>query len=204
MDRLVNYIEYRWKKYGEIERTTVLSSMYYSFGNIRVRISDHMKYSEDEVRKIDYFFIIQPNDTYVFMASPKYNKDGKLYMKIVPYNEAKEFIKTLHDYSMKLVPMMKWYSPKGWNDTKKYDNNETKTVENCAEKISWDDFYKRYFDMKGNIYQTKVAHRIESLVYGNIGKGSVYEKMDRIKNAYMKMSSSQYDTLMKKFMEANL
>lgn len=204
MDRLVNYIEYRWKKYGNIERTTALSSMYYSFGNIRVRISDHMKYSEDEVRKIDYFFIIQPNDIYVFMASPKYNKDGKLYMKIVSYNEAKEFIKTLHDYSMKLVPMMKWYSPKGWNDTKKYDNDETKTVENCAEKISWDDFYKRYFDMKDNTYQTKVAHRIESLVYGNIGKGSVCEKMDRIKNAYMKMSSSQYDTLMKKFMEANL
>lgn len=49
MDRLVNYIEYRWKKYGEIERTTALSSMYYSFGNIKVRISDHMKYSEDEV-----------------------------------------------------------------------------------------------------------------------------------------------------------
>lgn len=204
MDKLINYIEYRRKRYGEIERITVISSMYYYFGNIKVRISDHMKYSDDAVKKIDYYFIIQPNDTYIFMPNPKYNRDEKLYMKIVSYNEAKEFIRTLHDYSMKLVPMMKWYSPKGWNDTKKYDNDETKTVENCAEKISWDDFYKRYFDMKGNTYQTKVAHRIESLVYGNIGKGSVYEKMDRIKNAYMKMSSSQYDTLMKKFMEANL
>ena len=203
MDRLVNYIEYRWKKYGEIERTTALSSMYYSFGNIKVRISDHMKYSEDEVRKIDYFFIIQPNDTYVFMSSPKYNNDGKLYMKIVSYNEAKEFIKSLHDYSMKLVPMMKWYSPEGWNDTQNYDN-KVNAVKNNTERMTWGDFYKRYFDMKDDTYQKKVAQRIETLVYGSIGKGTVGGKMDRIRNAYMKMSSSQYDILMKKFMEANL
>lgn len=203
MDRLVNYIEYRWKKYGKIERTTALSSMYYSFGNIKVRISDHMKYSEDEVRKIDYFFIIQPNDTYVFMTSPKYNKDGKLYMKIVSYNEAKEFIKALHDYSMKLIPMTKWYSPIGWNDTQKYDDN-TKVIKNNTDRMEWDNFYQKYFYMRDDTYKTKVAHRIESLVYGNIGKGTVSGKMDRIKNAYMKMSSSQYDTLMKKFIEANL
>lgn len=137
MDKLVNYIEYRWKRYGEIERAAALSSIYYHFGNIQIRISDHMKYNEDAIKKIDYFFIIQPNDTYIFIPNPKYNKDGKLYMK--------------------------------------------------------DDTYK-----------IKVAYRIENLVYGNIGKGSLSEKMDRIKNAYMKMSSSQYKTLMKNFNRAKL
>ena len=111
MDKLVNYIEYRWKRYGEIERVTALSSIYYHFGNFQIRISDHMKYNEDEIKKIDYFFIIQPNDIYIFIPNPKYNKDGKLYMKIVSYNEAKEFIKTLHEHIMKLIPIMNWYSP---------------------------------------------------------------------------------------------
>lgn len=81
MDKLINYIEYRRKRYGEIERITALSSMYYCFGNIKVRISDHMKYSNDAVKKIDYYFIIQPNGTYIFMPNPKYNKDEKMYMK---------------------------------------------------------------------------------------------------------------------------
>ena len=137
------------------------------------------------------------------MSSPKYNNDGKSYMKIVSYNEAKEFIKSLHDYSMKLVPMMKWYSPEGWNDTQNYDN-KVNAVKNNTERMTWGDFYKRYFDMKDDTYQKKVAQRIETLVYGSIGKGTVGGKMDRIRNAYMKMSPSQYDILMKKFMEANL
>lgn len=203
MDKLVKYIEYRRKRYGEIERITALSSMYYCFGNIKVRISDHMKYSDDAVKKIDYYFIIQPNDTYIFMPNPKYNRDEKLYMKIVPYNEAKEFIKALHDCSMKLIPMTRWYSPVGWNDIQKYDDN-TKVIKNDTEQMTWDDFYKKYFDMKDDMYKIKVAYRIENLVYGNIGKGSVSERMDRIKNAYMKMSSSQYKTLMKKINKVNL
>ena len=202
MDKLINYIEYRRKRYGEIERITALSSMYYCFGNIKVRISDHMKYSNDAVKKIDYYFIIQPNDTYIFMPNPKYNRDEKLYMKIVSYNEAKEFIKTLHEHIMKLIPMMNWYSPVGWNDIQKYD--DTKVIKNNTEQMTWDDFYKKYFDMKDDTYKIKVASRIENLVYGNIGKGSASEKMDRIKNAYMKMSLSQYKTLMKKINEANL
>lgn len=203
MDKLVNYIEYRWKRYGEIERATALSSIYYHFGNIQIRISDHMKYNEDEIKKIDYFFIIQPNDTYIFIPNPKYNKDGKLYMKIVSYNEAKEFIKTLHEHIMKLIPMTRWYSPVGWNDIQKYDDN-TKVIKNNTERMTWDDFYKKYFDMKDDTYKIKVAYRIENLVYGNIGKGSLSEKMDRIKNAYMKMSSSQYKTLMKNFNRVKL
>lgn len=203
MDKLINYIEYRMKRYGEIERITALSSMYYCFGNIKVRISDHMKYGDDAVKKIDYYFIIQPNDTYIFMPNPKYNRDEKLYMKIVSYNEAKEFIKTLHDYSMKLIPMTRWYSPVGWNDIQKYDDN-TKVIKDNTERMTWDDFYKKYFDMKDDMHKIKVAHRIENLVYGNIGKGSVSERMYRIKNAYMKMSSSQYDILMKKINKANL
>lgn len=203
MDKLINYLEYRRKRYGEIERITAQSSTYYCFGNIKVRISDHMKYSDDAVKKIDYYFIIQPNDTYIFMPNPKYNKDEKLYMKIVPYHEAKEFIRTLHDYSMKLVPMTRWYSPVGWNDIQKYDDN-TKVIKNNTERMTWDNFYKKYFDMKDDTYKIKVAYRIENLVYGNIGKGSLSEKMDRIKNAYMKMSTSQYKTLMKNFNRVKL
>lgn len=202
MDKLINYIEYRRKRYGEIEQITALSSMYYCFGNIKVRISDHMKYSNDAVKKIDYYFIIQPNDTYIFMPNPKYNRDEKLYMKIVSYNEAKEFIRTLHDYSMKLIPMTRWYSPVDWKDIQKYD--DTKVIKNNTEQMTWDDFYKKYFDMKDDIYKIKVAYRIENLVYGNIGKGSISERIYRIKNAYMNMSSSQYNTLMKKINKANL
>ena len=146
MDKLINYIEYRRKRYGEIERITALSSMYYCFGNIKVRISDHMKYSNDAVKKIDYYFIIQPNDIYIFMPNPKYNRDEKLYMKIVSYNEAKEFIRTLHDYSMKLIPMTRWYSPVDWKDIQKYD--DTKVIKNNTEQMTWDDFYKKYFEKK--------------------------------------------------------
>ena len=39
MDKLVNYIEYRWKRYGEIERVTALSSIYYHFGNFQIRMN---------------------------------------------------------------------------------------------------------------------------------------------------------------------
>ena len=136
------------------------------------------------------------------MPNPKYNRDEKLYMKIVSYNEAKEFIRTLHDYSMKLIPMTRWYSPVDWKDIQKYD--DTKVIKNNTEQMTWDDFYKKYFDMKDDTYKIKVASRIENLVYGNIGKGNVNERIYRIKNAYMNMSSSQYNTLMKKINKANL
>ena len=95
MDKLINYIQFREKKYGVIKGIASVNSMYYQIGIYTIRVSEHMKYSESSIKDCDYFFIIQPNDTYIFITNPKYNKDGKMYMKIVSYNDAKEFIKSL-------------------------------------------------------------------------------------------------------------
>lgn len=198
MDKLINYIEYRQRIYGQIERSISSNSMYYNFGHIKVRVSDHMKYSEDELKKYDYYFVIQPNDTYIFMTSPNYVKNGYLNMKVVSYNDAKEFIKSIHEYSLKLNKMMDWYSPDDWNNL----TNLPKTdISSDTDKMSWDNFYSLYFDGQTEEYGQRIANKIESLVYGKLGKGTIDKKMDRIKTAYCMMSKPQYESVMKKIAE---
>jgi hypothetical protein len=198
MDKLINYIEYRQRMYGQIERSISSNSMYYNFGYIKVRVSDHMKYSEDELKKYDYYFMIQPNDTYIFMTSPKYVKNGYLNMKVVSYTDAKEFIKSIHEYSLKLNKMMDWYSPDDWNNL----TNLPKTdISSDTDKMSWDNFYSLYFDGQTEEYGQRIANKIESLVYGKLGKGTINKKMDRIKTAYCMMSKPQYESVMKKIAE---
>ena len=197
MDKLIKYIEYRQRVYGQIERVISSNSMYYSFGYIKIRVSDHMKYSEEELKKNDYYFVIQPNDTYIFMTSPKYVKNGNLNMKIVSYNEAKEFIKSIHDYSLMFNKLTDWYSPENWNNLTDLPKPETSSV----NRLSWDEFYKTYFNDHDNDYKQRIGHKIESLVYGKLGKGTIDGKMNRIKNAYDTMSDPQYESLMKKIAE---
>ena len=133
MDKLINYIQFREKKYGVIKGIASVNSMYYQIGIYTIRVSEHMKYSESSIKDCDYFFIIQPNDTYIFITNPKYNKDGKMYMKIVSYNDAKEFIKSLDEFAGKFIKMTDWYHPENWNRNIKDKG-----------KLSWDEFERIY------------------------------------------------------------
>ena len=50
MDKLINYIQFREKKYGVIKGIASVNSMYYQIGVYMVRISEHMKYSESSIQ----------------------------------------------------------------------------------------------------------------------------------------------------------
>ena len=187
MDKLINYIEFRSKKYGVIKGIASVNSMYYQIGMYTVRVSDHMKYSESAVKDSDYFFIIQPNDTYIFITNPKYNKDGKLYMKIVSYEEAKEFIRTYDEQAAIFLKMTNWFIPENWN-----------RKINDKDKLSWNEFDKTYMMNMSNDQKMGVVNRIESLVFGNPKKGDLNTKLPGAIEAYNNMTSAQYNALIKK------
>lgn len=186
MDKLLNYIEFRAQKYGVITGIASVSSMYYQIGLYRVRVSDHIKYGEDSVKDCDFYFIIQPNDTYIFLTSPKYVKDSKGYMKIVTYDEAKDFIKSLDDSMIQFMKMTNWYIPENWNRPAKTD------------KMSWSEFEKMYMDGKDDDVKLGIINRIESLAFGNIRKGNLEIKYPLIENVYNNMTTSQYNALIVK------
>ena len=165
------------------------SSMYYQIGTNRVRVSDHIKYGEDSVKECDYYFIIQPNDTYIFLTSPKYVKSGKGYLKIVSYEEAKKFIKSLDEFAIQYTKMTDWYIPEDWNR-----QLEPKRV----DKMPWEEFYKKFLEGKSEKYIMGVVSRIESLVYGNPKKGNINAKMEIIESLYEGLTASQYAALMAK------
>lgn len=186
MDKLINYIQFRENKYGVIKGIASVKSMYYQIGMCTIRVSDHMKYSESAIKDCDYFFIIQPNDTYIFITNPKYNKDGKMYMKTVSYNEAKEFIKSLDEFAGKFLKMTDWYLPENWN--RKTDD----------KKLSWDEFERIYMSDISDDKKFGVVNRIESLVFGSPKKGNLTTKLPGAIEAYDKMTSAQYNALIKK------
>ncbi len=189
MDKLINYLEFRSQKYGVIKGIASPNSMYYQIGANRVRVSDHSKYGEDSVKDCDYHFIIQPNDTYIFLTSPKYIKDNKGYMKIVTYGQAKAFIKSLDDFAMQFIKMTDWYIPENWN----------RDIKSKKEgKMSWDEFYKEFLKGRHDQYKLGIINRIESLVYGNPQKGNLDSKMPIIAPVFEGMSTSQYNALMAK------
>ena len=192
MDKLVNYIEFRAAKYGMIKGIASTSSMYYQIGTNKVRVSDHIKYGEDSVKECDYYFIIQPNDTYIFLTSPKYVKSGKGYLKIVSYEEAKNFIKSLDEFAMQYTKMTDWYIPEDWNK-----NTEPKK----EGKMTWDEFYNEFLKGRHEQYQLGIVNRIESLVYGNPQKGNLDAKLPIMSSLFEGMTTSQYNALMAK-MEA--
>lgn len=186
MDKLLNYIEFRAQKYGVIQGIASVSSMYYQIGMYRVRVSDHIKYGESAVKDCDFYFIIQPNDTYIFLASPKYVSDNKVYMKIVSYEEAKDFIKSLDDFVIRFMKMTDWYIPENWNRKVKDD------------RMSWKDFEKVYMDGKTNDVKLGIINRIESLTYGDIKKGNFETKYPTVEETYNNMTTSQYNALIVK------
>lgn len=187
MDKLLNYIEFRAQKYGVIQGIASVSSMYYQIGMYRVRVSDHIKYGESAVKDCDYYFIIQPNDTYIFLTSPKYTSDGKGYMRVVTYNEAKDFIKSLDDYMIQFKKMTNWYIPENWN-------RDVKNV----KRMTWNEFERVYMDGKENDIKLGIINRIESLALGNIKKGNFETKYPSIEEVYNNMTNSQYNALIVK------
>lgn len=187
MDKLLNYIEFRAQKYGVIQGIASVSSMYYQIGMYRVRVSDHIKYGESAVKDCDYYFIIQPNDTYIFLTSPKYTSDGKGYMRVVTYNEAKDFIKSLDDYMIQFKKMTNWYIPENWN-------RDVKNV----KRMTWKEFERVYMDGKENDIKLGIINRIESLALGNIKKGNFESKYPFVEEVYNNMTDSQYNALIVK------
>lgn len=198
MDRLINYIEWRSAKYGAIKGTASAKSMYYTIGVNLVRISDHMKYSENSGKNVDYYFIIQPNDTYIFIPNPKLNSDGKMYMRIVTYSEAKEFIKSLHDFAIQYESISKWYRPEYWNrePVTQEEMKEKSVTDKPNGRLTWEDFKTKYMEGDNGPNRMSVVSRLETLVYGCPQKGNINTKMLNMSTTYDKLTSTQYNTLM--------
>ena len=108
-------------------------------------------------------------------------------MKIVSYNDAKEFIKSLDEFAGKFVKMTDWYLPENWN----------RNVEDKG-KLSWDEFERIYMRNISDEKKFGVVNRIESLVFGNPKKGDLKAKLPGAIEAYNNMTSSQYNALIKK------
>ena len=187
MDKLVTYIEQRQKKYGHIKGCQGLSSNYYTFGDKVVRISDHMKYGEDYVNKFDYGFIIQPNDMYLFTLSPKNVPDRKMYIKIVTYDECREFIRKLHEFTIQFNRMNEMYKPVGWNCDE--------SLPTASERLTWDEFEKRYIQDLPEQRRVNVFDIIERVQRGQVSKGGYDVKSARAEGHYNKLTQTQYDTM---------
>lgn len=190
MDKLIKYIESRITKYGHVKGEQAIFSNYYIFGNVVVRISDHIKYGMEGVKRFDYCFIIQPNDTYVFTASPKIGNDqsDRMYLKIVTLNEAKDFIRRLHDFTISLDGMTEIYNPEGWN----------RNTPSMKEKPSWDEFYNTHLKDLDDMTKQQILDMIELHVFGGISKGNVEVKLERAPEVYEHASLIQYDTILNK------
>lgn len=188
MDKLINYLEFRVQNYGTTKGTASVNSMYYQIGLFRVRVSDHMKYGEDALKENDFYFIIQPKDTYIFITSPKYNKDNKIYMRTVTYDEAHAFIKSLDDFARQYMQMTKWYLPGDWN----------REVEEETKPLDWQEFRALYMMNKSEADKLAIINRMESLVYGGPKKGNLDAKIGTAQDTYEKMTSSQYNAMIAK------
>lgn len=192
MDKLINYLQFRKKTYGNIEEYPASTSMYYMVGPYKVRISDHMKYGESAANECDYYFIIQPDGNYVFLNGPKYNKESKMYMKVVSYSEAKDFIKSLHDFAIRYAKITDWFKPEDWN---------REPVKKSAIKLSWDEFKNKYLADGDEKKRIAIISKIENLVYGCVQKGNINTKILNFFPVYDKLNDSQYKTLMVKMGE---
>ena len=107
--------------------------------------------------------------------------------------EEKEFIKTLHDFTIKYSEMTDWFKPEGWN---------CQNIEKSDIKPSWDEFRDRYISNADEKTQTSIISKIENLVCGGVQKGNVNTKILNFSSVYNKLNDTQYNTLMKKLGEA--
>ena len=188
MDKLINYLEFRAQNYGVTKGTASVNSMYYQIGLFRVRVSDHMKYGEDALKENDFYFVIQPNDKYIFMVSPKYNNDNKIYMRTVTYDEAHAFIKALDDLARQYVQMTTWYTPENWN---------REEIEE-AKSLDWQEFRALYMANKSEDAKLAIINRMESLVYGGPKKGNLDYKISTAEDTFNRLTPSQYNAMLAK------
>lgn len=189
MDKLVKYIEQRSQKYGYIKGEQCISSNYYTFGDSIVRISDHIKYGAESVKKIACSFIIQPNDTYIFVPTPKMDSrmGNKMYLKVVTLKEAKMYIRKLHEFTIINSDMNEMFSPDGWNRGNMSYNKPT-----------WSEFMDKYMSELNDQKKVSILDIIETIHTGKNSKGGLVDKLERIPEMYEKLSLTQYDTLISK------
>ena len=191
MDKLIKYIEQRSQKYGHIKGEQCISSNYYTFGDSVVRISDHIKYGAESVKKVTCSFIIQPNDTYIFVPTPKMDSrmGNKMYLKIVTLQEAKMYIRKIHEFTIVCDEMNEMFSPDGWNKSGGVTTN--------CDKPTWSEFMEKHMNIDEK-KKINILDIIEKIVTGQNSKGGYDKKIVRIPSMYEEMSLTQYDTLISK------
>ena len=195
MDRLIKYFDFRIKTYGGITPSSAASTMYYQMGPVMVRVSDHMVYGES-AKFCNYNFIIQENGQYIFITNPKNNPQEKMYMKIVDYPEAKEFIRTLHEWSLNFNKLSNFFVPDNWN-------REIPKEEPVKEKITWGEFFTRFLSNKDNTKQQSFCDKVDMILYGKVQKGTLDLKLNKMQNMWDEFSATQYGSIINKAMEAN-
>lgn len=202
MDKLINYINWRNEKFGGIKDITKNmgggTSTYFQIGVIKIRISDHMKYGMDMVTICDYYFIVQANDTYIFIPNPSSDWQHRMHMKVVTYQEARKFIKSIHDYEIQNMKMSDWYQP-FVKDVPEVE--PPKEVNPVTERLNWDEFKTRFLTGKNEAYVKKIVNRIETLSYGTMKKGTFAEKFPYVIEGFNTMPTENYNTLIKKMEE---
>lgn len=193
VDKLVKYIDWRSKRYGLIKTTQCISSNYYHIGDTVVRISDHIKYGLSSVNRFDYCFIIQDNDQYIFTASPKHNstKTTQLYLKVVSFEEAKEFVKSLHDYEIQMQKMGEIFHPQGWN-------NITGEETHC---MTWTEFYKEYLETASRQQKQQLLDTICYMLDQEVPKGNVDTKLSHVAKRYKELSEDELISFLSEFDE---
>ncbi len=190
MEKLIKYIETRIKRYGHVKSNQAMLSNYYVFGNKVVRISDHIKYGMVDQNTYDYSFIIQENDMYIFTISPKNDTKNmnRMFLKIVTLEEAKQFIKKLHDFSISLDNISNFYKPENWNMSNVLN-----------DKPTYSEFCAMYIDtLNEDCKKLTVLDHIERIRTGKNSKGGVADKQIRMEEVYNSLSMVQYETLINK------
>lgn len=191
IDKLVAYCDYRALRYNNVTVNKCAKSNYYVFGDIMVRISDHAKYGFNKnAKNYDYSFIVQENGQYIFCESIKNNDDGIMHLKIVNYEDAKTFIKQLHDFSMIKDKLTDYYQPKNFNSS---------ILPKMEKKITWDEFSKKYLnDFISDMTKINILNHMEYILTSKSTKGTWQEKIDIIEPIYNQMDNAMFTRLKQK------
>lgn len=181
MDKLITYINNRSKKFGHITKTEAITSIYYHIGDNIIRISDHLKYGAENVKKFSFTFIIQNDGTYIFCESPARMKDGKMYVKSVSYNEARQFIRHLHDYTISYNKLSNNDIDNGWK----------------TEKMLYKEFVTKYIT-NAVCLQSVIDFITSTYNHGKVLPGPINDKLKMLPTIYKNLSIEQYKRIISK------
>lgn len=191
MDPLVEYIITRKQKHGHIDVSKSISSVYFTIGEKVIRISDHMRYGLSNQGDFDYSFVIQPGDLYIFAENPKNNGQQKMYLKIVSLKEAQKLIRDIHAMTITHYKITARYEPKCWK-TSDY------IMGLISEKLTWDDFKKKYIDEIDQNKSIYIVDYFDTLNGRSPRKGTIESKLPVTEKMYETLSPSQYERLIEK------